>query len=103
MGSMAGPGGYYKIMTSQGSKWSGAITVGGSASQSYAHAGPNGVYSHAGKGGHADAMYGDGSDLGTVLRGPGGLVLIRNMDGSTNRHQNNYAKASATLRSSRDA
>ena len=90
VGSMAGPGGYHKIMTSQGSKWSGAITVGGPNSQSYAHAGPNGTYGHAGKGGHAAAMYGDGDNFGAVLCGPGGQVLTRNMDGSTSRHQNNY-------------
>ena len=83
--AIAGPGGYYQMISSKGREWVGTMAWGGSSSPSYARAGPDGVYGSGGKDGHAVAMYGSGSNFTAAIYGPGGQVWTKHSDGSTSR------------------
>ena len=87
--AVAGPGGYYKRITSQGRDWSAAIAVGGSHSPSIARAGPDSVDGYAGGGGHAVAAYGRDKNFHATIYGPRGEISTKHWDGSTSRRQTN--------------
>ena len=88
--AFAGPGGYYKRITSQGRDWSAAIAVGGSHSPSLARAGPDGIDGYAGEGGHAVTAYGRDKNFHATIYGPRGQISTKHWDGSTTRRQTNW-------------
>ena len=75
--ALAGPGGFYKMISSQGREWVGTMAWGGSYSMSYAHAGSDGMIASAGSGGHAVAMSDSGSKFGARIMEPGGQILTK--------------------------
>ena len=81
----AGPRGYAKVQSSNGTGWAKTMAWGGSSSGFGAYAGQNGLFGKAAPDGHAVAMYGSGSKFTVAMYESGGQVFNRHWDGSTSR------------------